>query len=145
MKIVFVVGLPGSGKTTWANQHVGNNVLVDDPLSWVEVEKGFTLALERQHDLWIVDPHLCNPQTYQRAQELLQALGVSYQATVLFETIYFANDLSSCLVNIRGRQGEKTTSKHDARLMALSYAPKGQVLSVYQVSGEQMLTSIVSA
>ena len=96
MKIVLVVGLPGSGKTTYLRQRqaecVGTAVVLDDPRMPDEVTAAVQAALAQQADvLFITDPWLCLATARQQACEQLREH--------VLEWVFFENDSSSCEAN----------------------------------------------
>lgn len=92
MKIIFVVGLPGSGKTCFAKTLGG--VLVDDP-------KGLEDFPKYRVDLLIVaDPMLCVLKTREEGEEVLRDRYGDFES----EYVFFENDPSQCLSNSKRRK-----------------------------------------
>jgi len=92
MKIIFVVGLPGSGKTSYAKTIGG--VLVDDP-------KGLDdFPLERVDLLVVSDPMLCVLKTREEGEEVLRERYGDFET----EYIFFENDPCQCLSNSQRRK-----------------------------------------
>ena len=96
-KIIFVIGLPGSGKTIWAQNYIKEHpeyTLVDDPKLLDQIP--------REGNLIIVDPMLCRKETLDHAIKLLDSD---------YECIYFENNPENCLWNAHRRQ-EKEPHKY---------------------------------
>lgn len=99
MKITCVVGLPGSGKTCFANSLTGVNKIVDDPHDLSQLPNPEDLAKVPYLDLVIVDARFCVTDARWRAHEHLHNFyGVHA------DWIYFENDPHQCLANVQARQ-----------------------------------------
>lgn len=97
MKIVCIVGRPGSGKTHLAKTHYSNYLLIDDPETLDELN--FLLA-KTTKDVVITDPYLCKEENRWRAELFLTQYGD-------VEFVYFEDDLEKCKVNARRRDLEE--------------------------------------
>lgn len=95
MKITLIIGLPASGKTTYANTLGGT--VIDDPQNLSEVKDN-----NCEH-LIIVDPYFCRPNTVEIAEVILRSM---YNVESL-EKIYFENDPEQCLKNAKNRENKK--------------------------------------
>lgn len=101
VNILFIVGLPGSGKTTLAkniNENKGGSYrIIDDP-------KDFDLDVLPflNENLIITDPHLCNGNIREMAVSKILA-----QTEANIEWIFFENNPKVCLENIIARDGGK--------------------------------------
>ncbi len=87
-KIICIVGLPGSGKTYYANTFK-NVLLLDDifDLSY--------LPEEMIQDIIITDPFFCHEHIRNLAQNVLES---KYNVTP--EWYFFENDPESCIANV---------------------------------------------
>ena len=98
--ILFIVGLPGSGKSHLAQQINCDNddkyKIIDDPRSFDQI-----LPYVNQ-DLIITDPALCFPQNRELAVQKISELNPD----VKFDWIYFENDPETCLRNSQIRNQE---------------------------------------
>lgn len=97
MRIVVIVGLHGSGKTTLGRSIAAGTtggILADDP-------RGASEFPARAPLLVIVHPVFA--QSESRAQLAAELAGMYPDATV--EWIFFENDLPACLANLRHRHG----------------------------------------
>ncbi len=101
-QIIFIVGLPGSGKTTFAESIPREDgwVVHDDFLD--EWWKG---SVKRQIQagcrVCLSDPRLCSFTTFQRiADEVLSLLHENDEILV----ILFENDVEQCLRNLKRRE-----------------------------------------
>lgn len=97
-KVILVVGLPASGKTTFALNFCKevSGILVDDPKDFVEV----LTALKSSQTVVVTDPLLCIPSTRDKAQKRLESLGVE------IDWVFFENNPVQCQVNASKRDGK---------------------------------------
>lgn len=135
MKLVLVVGLPASGKSTWAQRQVDSaraqghvEHLLDDPRAASAVEE----ALERARSncarvLYIVDPTFCDPSVLQAAQ-----LRLSRESDLQTQVVYFENDLAQCEVNAVRRGLSDKSVLGALRRWAAVYHPPARAHPVYR-------------
>lgn len=120
MKIlVFIVGLPGSGKTTWAkNQNDG--FVVDDPKFIEEIK----IAIDQNNKVYVVDPHLVLDHFRKLAEQA--ELGVDE-----VQWIFFENNPNACWENVKNRNDGR-----EVRGMIFCYSqlyhPPKNVIPVYK-------------
>jgi adenylate kinase family enzyme len=139
MRVVLVIGLPASGKTTWAHTQVArlralgvDARLLDDPRSAEEL----AASLDQEcHLLFITDPHLCMQGVGSAAARRLEAQG--HEVTLVF----FANDPERCLVNA-ARRPDKSVARFIVQLAESYQLPDGVVgLPVYEASADEAPTT----
>jgi len=98
MRITLIIGLPASGKTTYAKTLGG--FLLDDPQSVNE------LPLECDH-LVITDPNFCISTNLDKAISILKK---KYGESTVIDRIYFENDPIQCYKNAVKRIDKPVTS-----------------------------------
>ena len=85
MKVVLVIGLPGSGKTCWAQSELSRLAmlgqvarLLDDPRSLDEVSSTLELARKGRCDaVYVVDQALCRLPVREQAKAWLRGQGIT--------------------------------------------------------------------
>ena len=99
--ILFIVGLPASGKSTFASKiNIDNDNkyrIIDDP-------KDFKIDILPyiNEDLIITDPNLCFEKNRKQAITLIEK-----NSNARIDWIFFENDPESCLSNASRRVGKK--------------------------------------
>jgi hypothetical protein len=151
-KILFITGLPGSGKTTYLETHqkeFGNALICDDfyksattgPRKSLEFEgsayfEDIQAALQEGRDIVIADILFCDPARLREAQEGMGRLLSKLNATTEVEFRFFENDRASCVRNIHNRSRPKRVEKELAFIEEFSdqyVIPEGStVLPVYK-------------
>lgn len=95
--VTFIIGLPGSGKTTLGNAIVAedkaNSILLDD-LS-LDFKAGFAKYTGQKHVV-ITDPWLCTVEPERMKAKIERNLNLVEPNYIL---IYFANDPEACILN----------------------------------------------
>ncbi len=115
-KIIYIIGLPGSGKTTLGNKLIKNKshiFFLDDPSVSHKTQKpeNFLKSIPRDTKTVILaDPHLVVSK-----QEDLIALNKIVYPECKIEFICFENDPEACLANIERR------NKKDFRIISVGY------------------------
>ena len=119
MEVTYLIGLPGSGKTTYARKLKG--YVVDDPRSM----KDFP---DSAGHLIVADPKLCNSEMLRSLEKVLSEKYGSYEET----RIYFENDLTTCLKNIEYRRlwGDEREVDSITRHLSRIYCPPPNSLKV---------------
>lgn len=105
MRVTLVVGLPGSGKSAWADERKAElsrngmrGAVLDDPRTPDELLGALARArAESVAELIITDPYLCEPDVFARARERLVREGFDVHA------VFFENDVQACLANAARR------------------------------------------
>ena len=134
MHVTLVIGLPASGKSTWAEGELRRLAqtgvfarLVDDPREPDEialaVEQALMAGVTR---LFITDPNLCSEKCLVAAEVWLHEQGLTVTR------VYFRNDAEQCLKNacLPGRV-DKTVSMA-IRMWSRHYTPPDDALDVYR-------------
>jgi len=100
--ITCVVGLPGSGKTHYANQECSKTggIVIDDITSFNQLKSAF---VDNEY-IYITDPHFCIPQLRYNAEKMISSLGKNIE----IKWIYFENSAEKCLKNIKHRKDNRS-------------------------------------
>lgn len=121
--ILFIVGLPGSGKTTLANQINKDNdnkyLIIDDPKNF----KTDILPYIHQN-LIISDPNLCFLQNRKSAVDIIK----KNNPNIKIDWIYFENNPEACLQNAT-RRNDKNVKSFIKNLNQFYEIPEGSVIS----------------
>lgn len=102
--IVFIVGLPGSGKTCLGKTLQGR-VLIDDPKRVPTLNPNLKYV--------ITDPHLCIPKTFLQVSKL-------YPRAFYY---LFKNDLHQCWLNTKGRNDGRSITYEYMQWLSNQYDP----------------------
>jgi hypothetical protein len=132
MRIVCVVGLPGSGKTHHMLENRGvDDVFVDDPKLFLAY-KWTPQQLAEVNTLWIADPYFCIPEVRAQAEhKLIESYGVSPT------WIFFENDPEACMKNVaRRNDGRKVRGLIHALKGRYEIPPGATVIPVWRPESE---------
>jgi len=96
MKVLCIVGLPASGKTTLIETlRTPDDYVIDDFSTYKKMEEALTSGRER---LILSDPYMCDPDIFLKIVEFLKSFKF-----VHLEFIFFENDGEQCLINAKNR------------------------------------------
>lgn len=106
MKFIFIVGLPGSGKTHLGRQMSDqlNGIFLDDICQ--TCGKGRLKEAFSHQTVIVADPSLCRPIN----RIFAEAMVKEHHPGCEVEWLYFTNDPDQCWLNIQGRD-ERLISK----------------------------------
>lgn len=121
MLITLVIGLPASGKTTFAKT-LDYSYFLDDP----DLDKIRALPDDPGYHLVITDPAFCDEFNLASAMKYLTARYIDVE----FVCVYFANDPEQCLKNAQKRP-EKIVKEHVKQLAKL-YNPPDSAIPVWR-------------
>ena len=134
MKIIFVIGLPASGKTTFVcNTKHSLDLFVDDPTDINRVFEICNKAAAENVNVYIADPKFCVCNILRSAVE---ALSDKYSDADI-EFVYFDNNPQQCAVNAKNRMHAQPEKKVENFIWQLSaqYKPnsvyEGKLIPVY--------------
>lgn len=97
VKITLIIGLPGSGKSTYARNKFPGSIIIDDP-------KNINELPDTTEDFVIIDPWLCDVSVRDKCVEYLIQ---KYNCDIV--QIFFDDNITQCQCNIivRGDRGDK--------------------------------------
>lgn len=134
MIITLVIGLPGSGKTTFVrNTKQSTDVCVDDPTNLNKVYQLCDAAYSVGNNVYISDPKLCVGSILRDAVTLLK----KRYTTAAFQFIFFENNPEQCIANARARLKSEPYKTTENLIIKLSsqYRPneayQGKIVPVH--------------
>ena len=101
MKLIIIIGLPGSGKTTYYEEHLKTHgfIFFDDFISSIFNGKMMKAIETGIDDICITDPRLCNHEIFKKVMKDIE----SYIDKSNIELVLFENDKNKCLINASKR------------------------------------------
>lgn len=108
MKLIIIIGLPGSGKTTYFHEKLKplGFKFFDDFVSSMCNGTMVRAIKDGTTDICIADPRLCNYQTFMKVMRVIEVYIDKSDITI----ILFENDRDKCLLN-----ASKRTNKNVSR------------------------------
>lgn len=99
MSVTLVVGLPASGKSTWAkNKELKNVKIYDDFVPYFDKIVGkLNKKLDQDQDIYLIDPRLCLPNIWKH---------VIGQLACKFNIVLFENEPELCAKNLKRRNND---------------------------------------
>ena len=100
--IICIVGLPGSGKTHYANQECSKTggIVIDDISGLGQLKSAF---VDNEY-IYITDPHFCISQLRDNAAKMILSLGENIE----IKWVYFENSVEKCLNNVKHRKDSRS-------------------------------------
>lgn len=117
-KIHLIIGLPGSGKTYYANKHFKDVPIVDDITDLCQ--------LPTVQEFVITDVNFCDRLTLENARNVLTKL----YGDVKFNHIYFENDPEKARKNVK-RRNDGRYVEGTIRRFAPVYNPPEDALEIW--------------
>lgn len=115
MKIIIIVGLPGSGKTHLAkrlSQEIPS-IVVDDLINPQKIWDAIDVAEQKGiNQIILSDPYFCLPNIQKDLTEIFKNYNL--------EWIYFENNLAKCQKNVKYRESLDDNRNVDITLKYLS-------------------------
>lgn len=102
MILLIIIGLPGSGKTSYFNENLKDKYeFYDDFITNIIDGSLINEIKKKTKDICIADPRLCNYQTFLKTMAIFhQFVDKSEIKLILFE-----NNKDKCLINANKREG----------------------------------------
>ena len=124
-KVIFYVGLPGSGKTYHAKKAAKKlkGFLIDDINSSFQMKT----ALEDHDTIIITSPKLCHKADREFGIKIIKEISEDIE----IEWIYFENDPEKCLRNIAFRNDGRLVENYIQYLTKI-YRPPENALKIWQ-------------
>ncbi len=107
MKLIIIIGLPGSGKTTYFHEKLKplGFKFFDDFVSSMCNGTMVRAIKEGTTDICIADPRLCNYQTFMKVMRVIEVYIDKSNITI----ILFENDKDKCLLNASKRTNKNVS------------------------------------
>ena len=123
MKVVFVVGLPGSGKTTFLNTVIADDAFIIDDIESVNQTPEDSDCI---NIIFISDVHFCNSLILEYAIETLRFKYDPFE----YDIIYFENDPEKCLKNVKHRNDGRKV-EYTIRELSRIYSPPKTAMKIW--------------
>ena len=94
-KLIIVIGLPGSGKTTYCKKYIKTHILYDDFIPFFYNGNIINNLLSKKN-IVVNDPRLCNFNTFKLYMEIFEKYVVKKDILL----VLFENEKDKCLKNI---------------------------------------------
>lgn len=118
MKLLIIIGLPASGKTTYFNQNLSDKFkFYDDFVSNIFDGKLVNDLKKKENNICVADPRLCNFQIFNRVMNIfLQHISKNDIDIILFE-----NDKDKCIINANQRGSRFVTKSIEFNSLIYNY------------------------
>lgn len=107
LKIIMIVGLPGSGKTTWGSSFVKenpNSFFIDDISIVTKNAKEYLMAIKKENkpyvNLLIADVLFCQKEVRDKAYQVIREVFPESE----IKPIFFENSIEKCHKNVEQRK-----------------------------------------
>ena len=104
-KCRIIVGLPGSGKTYYA-EHNPLGILFDDPAQNHKSFQKLKAAVKAGSDITITDVYACDADS----RYIMVASLVDWNPRLEISWVFFANNLEACIANVQRRNDGRDVS-----------------------------------
>lgn len=108
MSLLIIIGLPGSGKTTYAQNDLNDYLIFDDCLTYFYNGKAM-MAIEFGIKTCLIDPRFCDYTVFKRYLKRILKLIDKQQ----IKLILYQNQPEICLNNIANRSDDKRNGRSD--------------------------------
>jgi len=95
---IFIIGLPGSGKSTYASSKYGESIVFDDFITTFatgEINNVLKNKKRNLSNIVLIDPRLCKIIEFQKFYAYIKQFVPSNS----IEVILFENDVQKCVLN----------------------------------------------
>ena len=104
MKLIVIIGLPASGKTTYYNENFKDTHLFFDDFISNMVSGELIKSLKKgNQDICIADPRLCNYSIFTKVMKLIEEI-IDNKSDILL--ILFENNKDKCFINAKKRKNK---------------------------------------
>jgi hypothetical protein len=138
LKVIFIVGLPGSGKTHHARvlQQINKDYVLIDDVSVNKLEM-FIKALNGSTDIIATDPWLCDPKSRENAVKMV----LKHNPLARIHWVFFENDPVKCHKNVDFRNdGRKVGNLIDSltQVYRFTNGENTEILTIKEMKGEKV-------